>query len=298
LNRLLGFTPPQIAATIGTSTSHLPCGDGENSDMHWIHDFPSWAAAPLCILAFVLPTAAGLWLVYRNVHQRLRFRETLVDNGVIGWFFSGIFTLYGITLGLIAVTTWENFMHVSGIVSQEAASIAALYRDASGYPSPLRDDLHSKLREYTQFVIEQAWPAQRRGEILTDSNRILDEFESILLANEPKTEGQRILQSEVLKAFNQLIEFRRQRIEAVHESVPGVIGAVVLVGGVLTILASFCFQLQEFRLHLLLSTGLAVMIALLVFLIGALDRPYRGAVSIEPTAYQIVLDGLMTNSEK
>lgn len=266
--------------------------------MQWIHDFPTWAAGPLCILSFVLPTMAGLWLVFRSVHQRLRFQETLVDNAVVGWFFSGIFTLYGITLGLIAVTTWENFMHVSGIVSEEAASIAALYRDTSGFPSPLREDLHNQLREYTQFVIEKAWPAQRRGEILTDGNRLLDEFENALLTNEPKTDRERILQAEALKAFNQLIEFRRQRIEAVNEGMPGIIGGVILLGGVLTILASYCFQLKEFKFHLLLSTGLSVMIALLVFLIAALDRPYRGAVSIEPTAYQIVLDGLMTNHEK
>jgi hypothetical protein len=266
--------------------------------MQWIHDFPTWTAGPLCILSFVLPTMAGLWLVHRNVHQRLRFRETLVDNGVVGWFFSSIFTLYGITLGLIAVTTWENFMHVSGIVSEEAASIAALYRDTSGFPSPVRDELHDRLREYTRYIIEKAWPAQRRGEILTDGNRMIDEFESAMLAIEPKTDGQRILQAEALKAFNQLVEFRRQRIEAVNKGMPGVIGGVVLLGGVLTILASYCFQLKEFKFHLLLSTGLAVMISLLVFLISALDRPYRGAVSIDPIAYQIVLDGLMMNHEK
>jgi hypothetical protein len=266
--------------------------------MQWIHDLPTWAAGPLSVLGFVLPTILGLWLAHRHFHERLRFQEVLIDNGVVGWFFSSIFTLYGITLGLIAVTTWENFMHVSGIVSEEAASIAALYRDASAFPPPLRDDLHDRLREYTQFIIERVWPAQRRGEILTDGNRMIDEFEAALSANEPKTDGQRILQAEALKAFNQLVEFRRQRIEAVNEGMPPVIGGVILFGGVLTILASFCFQLKEFKFHLLLSTGLAVMIGLLVFLIAALDRPYRGAVSIRPTAYQIVLDGLMKTNEK
>ncbi len=73
--------------------------------MQWIHDLPGWAVALVCILAFLVPTIIGLWLVHRNVHQRLRLTETLVDNGVVGWFFSAIFKLYGITLGLIAVTT-------------------------------------------------------------------------------------------------------------------------------------------------------------------------------------------------
>jgi hypothetical protein len=94
------------------------------------------------------------------------------------------------------------------------------------------------------------------------------------------------------------VELRRQRIDAVNQGVPGPIWAVILFGGALTIATSFCFQVQQFRFHLLLTTGLAAMIGLLVFLIAALDQPFRGAVSIEPTAYQIVLDGVMAGDEK
>jgi hypothetical protein len=263
-----------------------------------IHSIPAWAIGPACVLGFIVPAMIGLWLVHRGLNQRLKLGETLIDNGVVGWFFSGTLTLYGITLGLIAVTTWESSSRVAGVVSHEAASIAALYRDTSGFTPPLREELHGKLREYTQFVIEKAWPAQRRGEILTDGNRLLDEFQSRLYTNEPNTDGLRILQAEALKAFNELVELRRQRTEAVNQHVPEVIWAVILLGGALTIATSFCFQIQLFRLHLLLTTGLATMIGLLVFLIAALDRPYQGAVSVDPTAYQIVLDGVMTINEK
>jgi Protein of unknown function (DUF4239) len=264
-----------------------------NSIMELIHAVPVWALAPACVLGFVVPAMVGLWLVHRKIHQRLNLGETLVDNGVVGWFFSGVLTIYGITLGLIAVTTWESSTRVSGIASREAATVAALYRDAGGLAMPLRDQLRGKLREYTRFVIEKAWPAQRRGEILSDGNRMLDEFQSLLFANEPNTEGLRILQAEALKTFNELVELRRQRTEAVNQGVPAVVWEVILLGGALTIAASFCFHVQQFRFHLLLTTGLAVMIGLLVFLIAALDRPYRGAVSVEPTAYQIVLESVM-----
>ncbi len=264
--------------------------------MQWIHDLPDWEFGLVCVSAFVVPTVVGLWLVHRAFHQRLNVGETLIDNGVVGWFFSGVLTLYGITLGLIAVTTWETSTHVSSIASQEAAMIAALFSDTGGFPAPLRDELHTRLRDYTRFVIEKAWPAQRRGEIAEGGGRMLDEFQSVLFANEPTTESQRLLQAEALKTFNLLVEFRRQRTEAVDQGVPGVIWAVILLGGALTILSSFCFQVKELKFHLLLTTGLAVMIGLLVFLIAALDRPYLGGVSVEPTAYQIVLDRVINES--
>jgi hypothetical protein len=256
----------------------------------FIQEAPAWVIGPVCVLGFVVPAMVGLWLVHRGIHQRIKLGETLIDNGVVGWFFSGSLTIYGITLGLIAISTWERSSDVAGIASREAATIAALYRDTSGFASPLREELHGKLREYTRFVIEKAWPAQRRGEILNDGNRLLDAFQSRLFVNEPKTDGGRMLQAEALKTFNELVGLRRQRTEAVNQGVPEVVWVVILLGGALTIATSFCFQVQQFRFHLLLTTGLAAMIGLLVFLIAALDRPYRGAVSVDPTAYQIVLE--------
>src|SRR4051812_37604956 len=110
--------------------------------MELIYDGPAWIIGPVCVLGFVVPAMVGLWLVHRSIHQRLKLGETLVDNGVVGWFFSGSLTIYGITLGLIAITTWERSSTVSGIASREAATIAALYRDTGGFASPLREELH------------------------------------------------------------------------------------------------------------------------------------------------------------
>src|SRR6478736_3730280 len=96
-----------------------------------VQALPAWAIGPACVLGFVAPAMVGLWLVERGIHERIKVGETLVDNGVVGWFFSGTLTIYGITLGLIAVTTWESSSRVAGIASHEAAAIAALYRDSS-----------------------------------------------------------------------------------------------------------------------------------------------------------------------
>ena len=98
-----------------------------------IHDVPIWAIGPVSVLAFIVPAMVGLWLAHHGIYPRLKLGETLIDNGVIGWFFAGVLTIYGITLGLIAITTWENSSRVAGIASQEAATIAALYRDSGGF---------------------------------------------------------------------------------------------------------------------------------------------------------------------
>jgi hypothetical protein len=261
--------------------------------MEWGHSVSSWAFGSAWVFSFVAIALFGLWLVNFRIRQRTALGETLIDNNVVGWFFSGVFTLYGITLGLIAVATWENSSRVTGVASHEAAAIAALYRDVGGFPSPLREELRTKLREYTQFVVEKAWPAQQRGEILEGGSQDLNDFQSRLFASEPETESAKILNRQALETFNQMIELRRQRIEAVDGGIPGAIWAVILIGGLLTISSSYCFQLKQFSFHALLCSGLAAMVGLLVFLIAALDRPYRGAVSVSPAPYELVLERLM-----
>ena len=58
-----------------------------------IHDIPAWAIGPASVLAFVVPAMIGLWLAHRGIYPRLRLGETLIDNGVIGWFFAGVLTI-------------------------------------------------------------------------------------------------------------------------------------------------------------------------------------------------------------
>jgi len=45
---------------------------------------------------------------------------------------------YGLLAGLVAVATYQNYSDVERTVSREGASLAAMYRDISSYPQPIR----------------------------------------------------------------------------------------------------------------------------------------------------------------
>ncbi len=189
--------------------------------MLWIYDLPTWLFGVMTISLSITLSLAGLFVTYRLVHKRSPAWNTLIDNEVVGSFLSQILTLYGITLGLIAVATWESAAQVSGYASQEAAVITTLYRDFNGYPPPERDDLRTRLRDYTRLIIEQEWPAQQRGQIVDDGTKLITDLQNQLMAFEPKTEGQKIVHSEAFAAFNRMVSSRRQRVEAVTRRHPG-----------------------------------------------------------------------------
>ena len=82
---------------------------------------------------------------------------------ILGDFLQYFGVMYGLLLGLLAVATYQNHTDVEKAVSSEASSLAALYRDVTAYPEPQRTELKTLVREYTRYVIEEAWPLQRQG---------------------------------------------------------------------------------------------------------------------------------------
>jgi len=201
-----------------------------------------------------------------------------------------------LSLGLIAVTTWQNSTGVDDLVSKEAAAIAGLYNDLDSLPQPTRGRLEEKLRAYTGFIIEREWPVQRRGATLEEGAEKLDEFQDEMVEFEPKREQEKIAQSEVLKSFNAVVEQRRLRLQAVTTGLPAALWTVVLIGALLTVFISYLFWLRNPAVHVILVSLLATFMALLIFLTAAMDNPFRGEFNVSADAYQTVLEHVMKPS--
>lgn len=262
--------------------------------MLWLYEIPTWLLAVVIIGATVLLALGGLRLVHRRLHGSPV--AALIDNGTVGWFFSGVTVLYGLTLGLLTIATWQNYTTASGIASQEAASLAVLYRDLSGYPAPLGQPLQQQLRAYTTSIVQQSWPAQRRG-LANDQERVLlTQLQDRLLHTEVASGSQQVLHGQAVETFNKLVELRRQRIESISVSVPGVLWGAVLLGAVITLVFSYGFVVVSLRLHAALTGLLALMLGVMIFVIAALDHPYLGEVSVSADAYQVVLDKVMVSN--
>jgi hypothetical protein len=261
--------------------------------MLWLYDIPANLLVLLIVGTFVILSLIGLGLTHRRIHSGPL--ASLIENGTAGWFFSGVTVMYGLTLGLVTVATWNSFTAASQVSSDESATIAVLYRDLTGFHQPEQDVLKSELRLYTKYIIEKSWPAQRRGQIHTGESNVLEVFQRLLLTTEPATTGQQIVHTEAIRAFNRVVELRRQRMESIQGSVPGVMWLVVLLGAVATIVSSYWFAVENFGLHALMTGMLAAMIGLLVFLMVSLDHPYWGEVSVGPEAYELVLKQVMNS---
>ncbi len=260
-------------------------------NLYWLYNLPNWLFGVVVVLFFVLYSLAGLFTTRAWV--RRQHREDHSHNDIVSYFLAAITVFYGITLGLLAVATWTNFSATQDKVDREAQVVASLYRDVNSFPDPLRTTLENDLRSYTREVIDVSWPQQRQGIVPYGSGPKLEQFQADLLLFEPKTEREKIVTTQAYGVFNALVEARRSRLETVTSGMPASLWSLVILGGLITMTATLFFDTPSFRMHFWMTVLLSTLLGLMVFLIGTLDNPFRGKVSIGPGSLERVYQQIM-----
>src|SRR6185312_156715 len=257
-------------------------------------DAPLPIAGMVIIGSLCLFSVIGLVLVRRWILPRLRVH--IEDSEYAGAILQSVMVFYGLAVALMAVSVSQTYSDVSKIVSGEATSLAALYRDVSGYPEPIRTRLQAELRDYTDQIIHGAWPLMAKGKMPSVGVAYMNRFQTILIAFEPGSEGQKLLHGETLRAYNEMILARRLRLDSVNTGLPAVMWLVIIVGAFIGLSASFFFKVEDARVQGIHTLLLATFIGLVIFMIFALDRPFRGDLALGSGPYELIYNQLMKSA--
>ena len=214
-------------------------------------------------------------------------------NEIVGFYLGAVCLFYGITLGLVAVGTWEAYSDVDNKVGEEASALAGLYRDVSSFPDPKRAELQADLREYAHQVIDVAWPLQRRGIVPQSSADALMAIQTHLASFEPATEDQKTLHGEAYREFDRVVELRRIRLRSVLAGLPAPLWSVILVGALISIALTWFFDMKSRNMHFWTTVMFSGLLGTLIFLLAAMDYPFRGEISVGPEAFELVYEQLM-----
>jgi hypothetical protein len=257
---------------------------------NWAYEIPNWQVAAVFSCGSVLLMWAGI--IFIKPFFRLLFARQVDLNAVVGNTVSAFSVFYGLLIGLISVGVYQTYSNLGDNVAREASIVAALYRDFSVYDPPASEELQEALRAYVRTTIDVDWPAQQQGVVPPAGSKKVTTLYTKLAHYEPQRISQQILHAEVLREFNTFIEVRRTRLANVTTGIPGVLWYVVLIGGALNILLFWMFDMR-FIVHILLGGLFAFFLGVMIFIIVALDVPFRGAVSVGPDPLEAVYDSLM-----
>ena len=252
-------------------------------DLYWLYDLPPNRTALLFVAAFVGFYWIGSILLRPILRQVVKY--TAGANDIVGYVLSCFCVFYGLLLGLIAVTAYQNVADAGSNVTREAAALSALYEDVSRYPEPHGQNLRWRLRDYTRYVIKYAWPLQQKGIMPEEGTIRAAAVHDQLLEFQPSTPSEEIVHAEALRQLNHFLECRRMRLYSVKSSLPSSMWFVMLLGAILNIAICWLFDMR-FITQLVLGGILAAYLGVMMFLIFDMNQPFRGDVSITPEAFE------------
>jgi hypothetical protein len=258
----------------------------------WVNNVSAGTAFAIVTLAFVTICWLGILALRPAVKSLVQRQPGL--NETVGDFLQYFGVIYGLLLGLLAVAAYQNLSDVEKTVGHEAAALGALYRDISAYPEPIRSELQAEIRDYARYVIDEAWPLQRKGIVAGGGVAKVAHIYERLGGFEPQSKSQEALHDAALRQFNTFFEYRRERLYSVTEGIPAILWYTVVMGALLNMLLMWLFDLR-LGVHLLLGGILSFFLATMIALILLLDQPFRGAVSVSPDAFELVYEQLMKN---
>jgi hypothetical protein len=234
------------------------------------------------VSVFVAISVGGLLVVRRFVsHHRLK-----IHNDVAGAIFNTLGVAYTVLLAFVVVIAWQNFDKCSVNVEKEANCIVDLYRDSVAFPKNFRDVTRSIIKEYAISVVREEWKLLAIGQESSHSHELVKKIWEQYGSYEPETENEKIFLAESVRKLNEMGELRRLRLMDSRTGIHPILWGVIITGGIITILFTFFFGSENLRAQILMASMLAMVIALILFIILLLDFPFTGALSITSGAFK------------
>jgi hypothetical protein len=250
---------------------------------------PTFLLGFLIVFFYVFSTIIGL-VIIRKFYPYKRCKN---HNDIAGFIFATLGVIYAVTLAFIVVITWEQFDKANEITSSEANCIASLYQNTMPFPVEFRALLKVELTDYVYAIINDEWKTMQKGQRSSTVNELQEKIVRSYSSFQPKNETQKIFLTESIKKLNEASELRRQRILYAGTGIHPILYMVLFIGSVITITFSMLFGTENFTEHLIMSSALAMMIALALFTIIALDYPFVGEFCIDPDSFVKILPALL-----
>ena len=236
--------------------------------------------------AAILVSLSALWLIRR----RLGSMSHRPSNDVMGFVYATIGVIYGVILGFVVVTVWQEFENASRRSDQEALTVANLIRLSPGLPGDAEAKSQQTLMSYLDVVINDEFPKMANGaQIDDDGIEQINELWNIYAQSQAEGDGKAYYE-EGLDQLTQLGTLRRERLLSASEALPSIFWIVLISGGALTVGFAGAFAVESWTLHAWMVALLAALISVLLLLVVELNHPYRGDIRVSDHSYRFVQD--------
>jgi len=239
------------------------------------------------VVLLCVASALGFLLLMRRFWPTSQRRE---HNEIIGWQVSVLGTTYAVIMGFMLYAVWTDLNSAEMTADSEANSLVNVFRLSEGLAPAERDQIQKLSREYTDAMLNDEWPAMGEGKLSSSGHRIILQLWATTMQAKPASLSEQTSWNHVLTELTNMTESRRLRQLQSKSKLPGILWTVLIVGGVLTTMSSCLFGTDNFKLHAIQVFSLSLLLALALVAIADIDRPFRGAVHVDPLGFEHARD--------
>jgi hypothetical protein len=236
-----------------------------------------FVAASLAISMFAVAALNRLWPI----------SSRKLVNDVTGWQLGILGTTYGVILGFMLFTVWNDFRAAEVNTNLEASSLLTVSRIGAALPAPDREAIYRLGLKYAEAAINDDWPAMQVQRDSGASQRVAGEMWKVLAAMKSADAGNSA--DHLANALKDLSERRNLREQELRDRVPVILWVLLVVGAGATVGSSCLLGNDNKWLHYCQVLALTFVVSVTLAAIGDLARPFEGAVSVTPVAFERAL---------
>src|SRR5215468_1160095 len=214
----------------------------------------------------------------------------IAHNDVVGPNVSVIGTTYAVLIAFMLSGVWTNLQAARINAEQEANNLVNIFRFAYKLPPESSRQVQSLAHEYCVAMISDEWPAMAKQTQSPTAHRLIQQLWRALTTVQPHNSGEQTVMDHSLSELTSMTEHRRIRLLQSRDSLPAMLWAVLIVGGIVTVGSTCLFGVENFKLHVVQVFEISFLLSLMLVAIASINRPYQGQVHVGPEAFRYALD--------
>ncbi|MCV7443957.1 DUF4239 domain-containing protein [Mycobacterium paraense] len=208
-------------------------------------------------------------------------------NSALSPYVTVVGLVYGALLGFTVVVGWQEFLSAEVNVSSEASTLTTMYRQTVAMPQPEQSQIRQQLRQYAEGLQGPEWGKQDFGRI---GNRARAAITAMYrtVGSQRSDAASSAINLDFLGRLTVLASERSTRILDAKPRIPPLLWSSLIFGGLVLIALTGFLRLTSNRGHMVLTSAVAVLLGLLLYLVFVLDHPFGPlGVTSQPFAHAV-----------
>src|SRR5262245_61043746 len=245
----------------------------------WLHNLPVvWMAVVVFAMVYL---ATGV--IFAVIMLLGRGKWARIFKGASPGLLSPLGTIFGLLVVFTIFQVWGDFDRARLEVDREASAVRTVALLATSFPGQAETEIRNLVRRHIDEAVAAEWPAMaKRSASLKVAPPALAELLRFTLSLTPQSQGQIVAQREIVRALENAMDARRERINLSQSTVNWVKWTCMFAQAACALIAIAMVHTDN-RAAAAIAMGIfATGVAVCALLIASHDEPFTGEISVKP----------------